>query len=390
MRRWVAAWLAVVRRVGARGPAVCVGARARLPGRGALAHRCAAANVVSERDEYLVGAAKCAAATAKGAACGCCRRWRARRDAREDSAVAHAKAKERCARVAAPTSDRVAVYSVSSGGYDLGRGAFNGTLREAGVDYLLFCDPCPRSLPAPWTAVPLPSSFDARRKNASSSPKKDDAGCSGVSVGGFADYGTCASRDVKVRPHAYGALRRYAASLYVDANVRVHGEVRDLLVAARNRDLQLFTFPRSTAAEADWVVGYLKRALRLGGDDAAALRRKVVRQAKAYGDRTRTAYGKVLARTHGAASCYFGERWWRELKAGVPRDQLSLLWAADAAKREAGLKWAPLNSGPGERRCSCAADDAAFQARFRHLGVQGRGARSPYASSKQPPLLPAG
>ena len=381
----VVAWLQVIaprRGVGAVGPAVCVGAGARtvnLPGRGPLARRCAAANVVSDRDEYLAGASKCAAASGGGGRCGCCRRRRVRRDARADAAAADAAARSRCARVAPPSTARVAVYTVVSGAYDLGLGATNGTVPEPGVDYYIFHDAGapPRALPGkPWVPVALPPAWGGARPRNASAPSA--GGCAGASIGGFATAAACASRDVKVRPQSFRALARYAASLYLDANVRIVGRVRDLLVAGgrapRPPDLAVFTFKRSVDAEADWVADYLKRSLSLSAGDAAKLRRKVRRQAAAYGDLPATAYGKVLVRRHGSASCYFGERWWRELRAGVPRDQLSLLWAADVAGREVGLVLAALNAGvAGVKRCGCAADDAAFQARFRWLGTAGRG-----------------
>ena len=404
--------------------ATCVRDEASLPGRGDVGARCAAANVIAEAEEYSTFCDDAA-----GAPCRCCRRLR--RDA--EAGRADARARDRCRGARAAPTKGLAVYTVSTGGYDVDAARLNGTAPEAGVDFLFFCDaascPAVEALGAatPWTAAPLPpvwrNASKARRRRRPGAPLDD---CVGRSFGGFASGAQCLSRDVKLRPHRY--LPGYAASLYVDANVRVerragngrragtselsrsatsksirlilgridgsrrtfeaelkglrrNGRVGDLsstqverpvsplFAAFRAADLATFVFPRSLAGEADYVVRYLRRRLGLRDEaHAAALRRRVDAQARAYGAAGETAYGKVVLRRHGFAACYFNERWWRELYAGVPRDQLSLLFAAGAAEARAGLARAALNGGPGEARCRCAADDATFQRYFGHAG----------------------
>ena len=381
--RWhcaLAAWAAWVAAVVAR-PALprptCVADEASLPGRGDVSRRCAAANVVSQTEEY---SRFCEGAV--GAPCRCCR-W-LRRFSDEERVAS--RARDRCRGASSGGEAKgggvVAVYTVSTGGYDLSPGVLNGTFREAGVAHVFFCagSSCDvaerlyRSGASPWAPRRLPGPFEnataeARRRRSDVAPLDD---CLGRSLGGFDAFGACISRDVKVRPHLYLG-KDYEASVYVDANVLVRAPIRPLLLGnnAPAGDLGFFTFDRGVRGEADYVLKYLRRKLRLRGDSAveAALKRKIAAQVATYGaDPGETAYGKVLLRRHTARACYFNERWWYELFHGVPRDQLSLLFAAFAAERDVGLTLARLNAGPGERRCRCAADDAGFQAYFAHMG----------------------
>ncbi|KAH8054285.1 hypothetical protein JL722_9019 [Aureococcus anophagefferens] len=179
--------------------ATCVRDEASLPGRGDVAARCAAANVIAEAEEYSTFCDDAA-----GAPCRCCRRLR--RDAEADRA--DARARDRCRGARAAPTRGLAVYTVE-------------------------------------------------------------------------------------RP------------------------VSPLFAAFRAADLATFVFPRSLAGEADYVFRYLRRRLGLRDEaHAAALRRRVDAQARSYGARPETAYGKVVLRRHGFAACYFNERWWRELYAG--------------------------------------------------------------------------
>lgn len=208
--------------------------------------------------------------------------------------------------------------------------------------------------------------LNATTRERDARPKYEDD-CLGHSIGGFTSGAACLSRDVKVRPHLY--LGAYAASLYVDANVRVDASPSPLLRGLGARDLAYFTFDRSLRAEGDYVFKYLKRRLGLKKPHHwGHLRKAVDDQIARYGTLDVTAYGKVLLRRHTFATCYFNERWWHELYTGLPRDQLSLEYAKTTAQTHVHLKAATLNAGPGAKKCNCAADDANFQAYFTHLG----------------------
>ncbi|KAH8070340.1 hypothetical protein JL721_5105 [Aureococcus anophagefferens] len=117
---------------------------------------------------------------------------------------------------------------------------------------------------------------------------------------------------VEARPKSSRRNGRVGASI-----AQVERPVSPLFAAFRAADLATFVFPRSLAGEADYVFRYLRRRLGLRDEaHAAALRRRVDAQARSYGARPETAYGKVVLRRHGFAACYFNERWWRELYAG--------------------------------------------------------------------------
>lgn len=161
------------------------------------------------------------------------------------------------------------------------------------------------------------------------------------------------SRDVKLRPHRYPQIWRYAASIYVDSNVVIHHNLDPLFDRVENgtSDLAAYDFPRCLDDEADWVERYLllKQSRRFNSSVAsrAALRAMLDAQVadyKVHGDHlwNRTMYGKVIVRRHGERVRHFGECWWRELIRGVPRDQISMRYCAADSGRRVGLRTSSL------------------------------------------------
>ncbi|KAJ1456604.1 hypothetical protein M885DRAFT_517439 [Pelagophyceae sp. CCMP2097] len=261
----------------------------------------------------------------------------------------------RCVAAEAPhTGGLRAVFTISTGGYDVASISDVAYDDEDGIDYLLFCDG------GPLGSCEQLRLRAARRWRIVEVPLTAFESCGGDAL--------CVSRDVKLRPHLY-LDPKYAKSIYVDANVRIVASPAPLFGAVGGGiDFASFEYDRGIKDEADHAYLYLRRAHRLRETKLAAkLRFRIRAQVKAYGKIPKTGYGKVLVRAHTTRTCKFSEVWWHEFANGVPRDQLSLLWAAGAAKRH-GFVRASLNLGPGPRKCTCAADDVNFQAFFQHMG----------------------
>ena len=137
-------------------PTACVVDEGSLPGRGRLEERCGAANVLSSRDEYVVGEVCSDASGPPGARpCQCCRRPRRVLDEEH----LRRRSRDRCTRAtsrrgggggaSSSSSSTLVVFTVSTGGYDLSTflgSAGNGSA-EDGVDFVVFCDDstCPRA-----------------------------------------------------------------------------------------------------------------------------------------------------------------------------------------------------------------------------------------------------
>lgn len=186
----------------------------------------------------------------------------------------------------------------------------------------------------------------------------------------------CWSRDLKLRPHRFPRFQKYARSIYIDANVAVKSFPKELLDTVRpgddasdKADFAAFVFDRSAVDEGKYVKKYLVRRFHLRRPEhVAGLGAKLQVQMERYKHLNRTIYGKVLVRSHNMRTCLFNELWWREFTRGLPRDQLSLLWATERAGQLGGFRFTPLNRGKGKRLCWCAADDLGFQPYFVHLG----------------------
>ena len=236
------------------------------------------------------------------------------------------------------------VYTVSTGGYDVSSStkAVPAAITR-GTDFIRFVDSSSQAKlssmrdRAPWRNVWLNDSTV-------------DQGTQG-----FARLTTAQwlSRDVKLRPHRYPQIWRYASSIYVDSNVIIHHDLDALFDRVENgsSDLAAYDFPRRLDDEANWVERYLllkqSRRFNSSGASRAALRAMLDEQVahyKAHGDHlwNRTMYGKVLVRRHGERARHFGECWWRELIRGVPRDQISMRFCAADSARRVGLRTSSL------------------------------------------------
>merc|ERR1719428_1606789 len=137
---------------------------------------------------------------------------------------------------------------------------------------------------------------------------------------------------LKLNPHGHRLLRTCKNTIYLDANVEVRAPLSELLEMLRPEDeLGVFSIGRNWVDEGNWVV-----------DNGFATSYAVERQLEKYrmdgfdvptdpkaGGSLPTYYGKVVIRRMGEKRVEeFNKIWSKEFEDGVPRDQLSLPYAA--------------------------------------------------------------
>jgi len=203
----------------------------------------------------------------------------------------------------------------------------------------------------------------------------------------FYSVAQCLSRHVKIRPESYlRAIGKYDASLYIDANTRMGCRPHRLLfeehLLQSGADMAAFSFRRSIVDEAVWVRMWaidrksyrnlltarnishattsrtwvatqfreaivnvtLGSSFRPATVFSTAFEQRVAEQVVKYATvediqpNSSTIYGKYILRRHGYRSERFNELWWREFSAGVPRDQLSILYCSREAARDVGFR----------------------------------------------------
>lgn len=128
------------------------------------------------------------------------------------------------------------------------------------------------------------------------------------------------NRHVKLHPHLY--VPEYDASVYIDANLQVRrdpGALADRYLAAA-----AFAAPRHP--ERDCVYEEIATCVAVGKADAAKASEQIARyRAEGYpAHHGLTENRLLLRRHHDPAVIALMEAWWRELMAGIPRDQASL------------------------------------------------------------------
>jgi hypothetical protein len=187
---------------------------------------------------------------------------------------------------------RIVVYTAVFGGYDLIRAP---RVRTAGVDYVCFADSAAQ-VPPGWTAGELPP--DA---------PMDPAG-----------------RNRWAKMHAHRLFPEHDASIYVDGNVEIVGELAGLAAKAlEHAPLAMYDHPfrRCLYEEA-------AACARAGLEWLGPIRRQVERyDLERFPHHAGLYEANVIVRAHhDPAVIRAMTRWWREWSAGIKRDQLSLTY----------------------------------------------------------------
>lgn len=195
-----------------------------------------------------------------------------------------------------PLSDggprRLVVYTAIAGDYD---SLQSPAVQSHGVEFVCFADAPSRCSPG-WTYRPLPRAELAP-------PSRN--------------------RWAKMHPHLL--LAEYDASIYIDGNIAVVGDLRPLAAQALSRSsLGLYGHPVR-----DCLYEEALECARIGFDSSAAIRRQVCRYAaEGFPRRYGLLEANVIIRAHHEKPVIRAmDRWWQEWEHGVKRDQLSLMYA---------------------------------------------------------------
>lgn len=142
----------------------------------------------------------------------------------------------------------------------------------------------------------------------------------------------------KVLPHLH--LRGAAWSVWVDGNVRLLGDARELVaeVAASGLPIGVFRHPERGCAYEEAM-----ECIRRGKDQAGAVLAQMERyRAADYPQRNGLAECNVIVRQHGSTAVAAAmQLWWSEITRGSRRDQLSFNYAL----WRAGLRYHELGNG---------------------------------------------
>lgn len=206
-----------------------------------------------------------------------------------------------------PRPGRTAVYTCITGGYD--------TLKPVpkpgtGIDYVCFTDRPPDRPPSPWKCRPIPQEL---------------AGLSDVRK----------QRTLKILPHRY--LPEYDASLWVDANIHMDGDMGAFFGRYDLRKSPLYTNRHPLR---DCVYQERDAVVKLGKDTAENVRGQMDKiLAEGYPEHNGLAETNIMLRDHFDPLCRRAmEAWAAELAAGSHRDQLSF----DYSCWKVGLRYARL------------------------------------------------
>jgi hypothetical protein len=186
---------------------------------------------------------------------------------------------------------KLVVYTAITKDYDVLRPPRR---RCAGVDYVCFTEPG-KAVAAGWTRRDLPA-LDV-------SPQS-------------------ANRFVKFHPHRW--FPQHDASVYVDGNIELLGDVAELAARALERaSIAFYDHPVRTSASEE----ALECAL-VGFDSGAAIRRQMRRyHDEGFNGGSGLLEANIIVRRHhDPAVIRAMDRWWSEWEHGVKRDQLSLMY----------------------------------------------------------------
>lgn len=189
-------------------------------------------------------------------------------------------------------SPRLVVYTAIAGDYDALQ---TPRAQTAHVDFVCLADSPDRARPG-WTFRTLPH------------PEL-----------------SAASRNRWAKMHPHLLFPDHDASIYLDGNIAVIGEVLPLAQDTLARaTMGLYLHPVRNCLYDEAI-----ECARIGFDTSAAIRRQVQRYAlEGFPRHAGLFEANVIVRAHHAPPVMRAmERWWQEWECGVKRDQLSLMYA---------------------------------------------------------------
>lgn len=184
---------------------------------------------------------------------------------------------------------KIVVFSVLTGQYD---NPHEILFKNPDVDYLLFTNN--RSVKSDtWTVVYVESPLDNK----------------------------LLSRDIKINPHKY-LDRKYSASIYVDANVSLYGDITELCGFLDDN----ISFAVTRHSERDSVKKEIAACIEQKGTDPEEAWKQYEKYLEAgFTDTFGLAECTILVRRHSDYKlCALMELWWEEYLNGIKRDQVSL------------------------------------------------------------------
>lgn len=189
---------------------------------------------------------------------------------------------------------RLVVYTAVFGGYDMIRAPRQ---RTPDVDYVCFTD-SRRPMPEGWTRADLPA---------------------------VAKPLSPASRNRWAKMHPHLLFPDHDASVYVDGNIDLIGDVATLAQrAVDDGALSMYDHPFRRCLYDEALT-----CARVGLDWLAPIRRHVERYAREGFPRHAGLFeaNVIVRRHHEALVMRTMDRWWAEWQSGIKRDQLSLTYA---------------------------------------------------------------
>lgn len=188
------------------------------------------------------------------------------------------------------TPKRIAIYTALTGDYD---DVHEILYKEEGVDYLLFTNN-KKLKSSTWQVVYVESELD----------------------------NVLLSREIKMLPHKYLG-DKYEASIYIDANVVIYGELSQL-TNYLNNDVSFAVTKHSERKRVKDEIDIIQKRKSINREDALAQYERYVTEG--FMDDMGLAECGILVRKHNKVMLQqVMEAWWKGFQNGIRRDQISLL-----------------------------------------------------------------
>lgn len=151
------------------------------------------------------------------------------------------------------------------------------------------------------------------------------------------------ARFIKAHPHTL--LGAHEISIWVDANLELVADPAELAAFVDTRDIATFAYP-STYGLRDCIYQEAQACVERGKDDPVLIFEQMARfVSEGYPVHNGLVETSIVVRRNSTGIVVFNEGWWREIKNGSRRDQLSFNYVAHQQR----VSYATL---PGSRICS--------------------------------------
>jgi hypothetical protein len=188
------------------------------------------------------------------------------------------------------------VYTAVLGGYDQ---LYRPLSTDASIRFVCFTD-TPEAVPSPWTAIAVAPVDDV-------------------------DQRIRRARFIKTHPHRL--LGGHEISVWIDANLELVADARELVSAMREHDIATFAYP-STYGLRDCAYQEARACIARGKDFVPVIEEQVARyRGFGYPEHNGLAETSIVVRRNTPATARSNELWWREIAGGSRRDQVSFNYA---------------------------------------------------------------